>query len=336
MRKSVILLLAFTLLVAAAVLLWSIKNQQWQRQKSIASAPKSISTSIHEQGFENSTRTFANMPHYPSDSKSQLLQISVADTAILQRKWRDWLNAHGCNLIENADGWHEPISELRQQTLNDDLTAESLLGMRLVFDPKQDHRAEAKQVLWQATLQGSTCALMDYYFFWQKFSLAQRTIKHALNNKLYVHYTVNIPVTDSEKRQAILIAYAWDLVLQMRTGDNGGAPLYSVDLERRYHYGFQFTPVKIAQACEKAADLYDQLQSAREAAGYGPFDNSPPPILFGPSDDPDIGSHCTNWPVPKPHCQQAELHAIERNGEINAFKAWVCAADKADSSGVNE
>lgn len=334
MRKLVTLLSAIMVVIAAVILGWSIKNKRMQKEPSIVSASANASVLSQSQTKVTALPSPATTLRSVSDSKPPLLQINVTDTAILERKWNDWMSARGCNPVEAAQDVGEPISTLRQQALNNNLTAASELGMHLIFDPEMDGRAEAKQVLWQAAIQGSTCALMNYYLIWQRFSLAKRSINHGLNNKPYVHYSLNIPATDAAKRRAILNAYAWDLVWEMRTGVSD-IPEYSSTLESQYHYGFRWTSDDHAQACEKATDLYNQLQSAREAAGYGSFDNSPPPVILGGA-IPEVGSGCTNWPVPKPQCQKAELHAIDRSGVIHAFEAWVCSANQTNSPGDNE
>lgn len=322
MHKSVVLMCAIMLLVSVAGLLWSVKDQRPRQLRSAESTQVSNFGSDHRQKVSATFPPPAASEKPTENSKPRLLQISVTDTAVLERKWNDWMSARGCNPVENAEGIHEPMNILRQQALNDNLTAMTSLGFRLVYDPSNDGRNEAKQILWQAAIEGSTCALMDYYMWWQRYHDARRIIKRGLNNKPYVHYILRVPPTGAAKQQAIINAYAWDLVWQMRTGI-ADPPFYSADLERQYGYGLKWTPMERAQACEQAVDLYNQLQSARAAAGYGPFDNSPPPVILGGA-KPGVGSGCTSWPVPKPQCQQAELHAIDRSGVIHPFHAWVC------------
>lgn len=244
---------------------------------------------------------------------------------MLERKLNDWMSVRGCNPIKGAEDIGLPLDILKQKALNHDLTAATDLGMHLIFDPVRDGRDEAKQVLWNASIQGSSCALIWYYYLWQKYSTAKRVVtRDQRSDKAIVQYEVHVPPTDADKRRAILDAYAWDLVSEMRTGTVHTE--YSTDLERRFRFQFQPTAAEYAYACKRAADLYDQLQSAREAAGYGPFDNSPPPVLFESPKNGGVGKHCAHWPVPKPQCQKAKFHAIERSGVIQAVEAWVCDA----------
>lgn len=248
MRKSVILLTALMLIIVVAIVVWSINRQH--ASESVVYIPALPDTSMPAQAKPTATQPPLSIGGAvpSSHAESKVLQINVTDTAILERKLNDWMSARGCNPVVGAQDIGEPISTLRQQALNNNPTAASILGMHLIYDPEKDRRAEAKQVLWQAAIQGSTCALMNYYLFWQRFSLANRSIKHGLSNKPYVHYTLKIPATDAAKRQAILNAYAWDLVWEMRTGVSD-IPEYSSTLESQYHYGFRWTADDRAQAC---------------------------------------------------------------------------------------
>ena len=134
-----------------------------QTQPSIVFAPGNYSVPGPNQVSVAAPPSPATTLDSTADNKPPLRQISVTDTAILQRKWNDWMRARGCNPVESAEGIDTPMSNLRQQALNDNLTAAASLGFRLVFDPDKDGRSEPKQVLWQAAIQGSTCALMSYY-----------------------------------------------------------------------------------------------------------------------------------------------------------------------------
>lgn len=329
MHKSVILLSVIMVLIAAAILMWSIKNQRPPTKTLATATPVKTSLPTQSQANVVSPPSPATTVRSNSDSKSALLQVNVTDTSILERKSNDWMDARGCGPIKGAEDVGLTLGTLKQKALNNDLSAATELGMHLIFDPAQDGRDEAKQVLWKASIQGSTCALIWYYYLWQKYSTAQRVVQFdKRDNKPFVQYKVHVPPTDAGKRHAILDAYAWDLVAEMRTGTAHSE--YSTDLERRFGYQFQPTAAEYGYACDRATDLYNQLQSSRDAAGYGPFDNSPPPVLFESPKTDGVGRHCTHWPVPKPQCQKAEFHTIERSGVIEAVQAWICSPHKPD------
>lgn len=338
MRKPVILLSIVILLTIGLVAFWSIRAGHITPSSTVSN--QDITNSAAQttaETFPPPVRAHSGLINKPAPS---VLQINATDTAVLQKRMDNWLQARGCNPWTFASGWHQTESTLRLRVINDSLTAADILGIKLIYDPKRDGRPEAKKILWQAAMQGSTCALAGYYLYWQHFSRETRKVVQVPGSgRLTVRYTPKVPVSIDAKRRQILDAYAWDLVSQMRTGIV--PPLisfaYTQQIELDDHYTFSPKPSEYAYTCQRATALYDNLLAQREAAGYGLFDNSPPPMSNPVIGNPmETGLHCKHWPVPKPRCEPAEFHAVERTGEIHPFKGWVCAASDVNSSGADE
>ncbi|MGH8279655.1 MAG: hypothetical protein ACRETQ_08860 [Gammaproteobacteria bacterium] len=328
MRKSVVFLLVLVLLAGAAVLLWSVNRQRAPRLTAVSVD----SAAIRSQGSMQPVKSLAPATVSSPALHPKLLQVSVADTSILERKTADWWSTRGCDSSETLRNIGTPINTLRSKVLNNDLTAVNALAAQLISDVKADGRPAAKPILWQAMLQGSVCAIANYYFTLVNW---RRTVRKGAHGKLEVHYALVIPATTAGKRASIMQAYAWDLLYQMRTGGITSTPITAYSVEWAYHFDIRPTPAEYVQACEKATALYDQLQAARDAAGYGPFDNSPPPIqpevkvsAFGPDQPPA----CAHWPVPVPRCEPAKLHEIVRSGVIYPQSATVCLSSDSTSN----
>lgn len=325
MRKSVVLLCVLMLAFAAFVTFWYSRPVPPPVRVVATDVVHSRAVLPDSQKADASISALTTVTHAGAALQQKLLQVSVVDTSILEQKSADWWSARGCDASGTLQNLGMPTDVLHDKILNNDLTAVNQLADDLIFDPKADGRARAKPILWQAILKGSVCAIANYYFVIADW---HRAVTKDVHGRLGVNYTPLVPATPAGKRRGILDAYVWDLVYQMRTGI-ATTPAIAYSVESAYHFNFRPTPAEFAQACSEAASLYNGLQAAREAAGYGPFDNSPPPImpgnvapLFGRESQP----RCANLPVPTPQCQPAELHAIGRSGVVHPFKAWVCTS----------
>lgn len=325
MRRSVVLLFLLMLAVAAFVTFWY--------SRPVPSPVRVVATdvvygrAVLPGSSKKDASVFASttVTHSAASLHQKLLQVSVVDTSMLEQKSAGWWSARGCDASGTLQNLGMPIDMLHNKILNNDLTAVNQLASDLIFDPKADGRERAKPILWQAILKGSVCAIANYYFVMVDW---RRTVTKNARGKLEVNYTPVVPPTDAGKRRGILDAYAWDLVYQMRTGI-ATTPATAYSVESAYHFNFRPTTAEFAQACKKATSLYNRLQAAREAAGYGPFDNSPPPIMPGtvaPLFGRDSQPRCANAPVPPPQCQAAELHEVLRSGVVYATKAWICTS----------
>ena len=62
---------------------------------------------------------------------------------------------------------------------------------------------------------------------------------------------------------------------------------------------------EIDSVCNKAAQIYSELEAERASMGYHVFGNASPP--FTDQDISQFGSMCENWPVARPTCTRAIL-----------------------------
>lgn len=331
MRKSVRFLTAAILLFIALVAFWNA------REAHVVPTTAIVKQNVAHAG-QAVVRTFplpvAHMPQSAIKPELQVLQVGVRQSAKLQRLNVDWMNTHGCNNAEYFIDSRQSESTLRSWTLNNDLTTANRLAWMLLFmDTSHDGRPEAKKVLWQAILQGSVCAITTYDIFWRRAATGKREITHS-QGKSYVHYLLAIPQTDAAKRQALMNDYAWDLVYEMRAGVPPLGPGSFGTYESWYHFKFQPTAAEYAYACQRANDLYESLQSDREAQDLGPFDNTPQPLTlrFGTMGKPAVGIHCSHWPVPRQAWQAAEFHLVQHDGTITSFPLWVVKSDLSTSA----
>lgn len=259
--------------------------------------------------------------------KPRILNLDSAASAVVSQKVNDWLEARGCESWGSSTSHDVANTILRTMFLNGDLQAAQILAWRELYDPAHDRRQDAESLYREAALQGSTCALQAYYLYGKRLSGAHRTVETLPDGKKVVRYTRDIPANDATKRRDIIDAYAWDLVNEMRTGVVGGV-MYSKMLEIRYHYNFNFATADYARACALADRRYEDLLAAREADGYGPFDNSPPPVMPDSATNPaQVGEHCRNWPGGRANCQRAEFHYTDQQGNAHAVTGWACRAD---------
>lgn len=336
MRKSVIFLSSVILILIALVAFWSTRNTRISSERTIA---KQI---VARPADQTSIRTFPPpvSPKLQPSAKpaSQVLQIDTQQSAELERQNINWRNARGCDNAEYAVVLSQSENTLRSWTLNNNLVAANRLAWMLLFEePSYDGRTEAKKVLWQAMVQGSVCAIITYDIYWHRAHDGQREIRH-FRGKDYVYYSLNMPKSDAAKRKVLMNDYAWDLVYEMRTGTAplGGGAFRT--FEAWSHFGFSPTAAEYAYACQRANDLYETLQSDREAQGLGPFDNTPQPLTlrFGMTGKPAVGVQCSHWPISKPGWQAAELHLMQHDGTINPFSVWLAKPEDSDSLGQNQ
>lgn len=296
----------------------------------------------------------------PNAGKLQPIQIGVAESTAITHAWLIWLNSPGCNQRELPFGFYTPESQLRTKVRAGDLTAMGSLALKLIWDGDHDGRAEAKQLLHEAILRGSTCALATHNLYLLRAEQGTRTVQRDPHGKNWAKYTLPIPKTQQEKEHNIMKAYAWDLVYEMRTGLPNPLGKASTNFAARYHdMGFHPTASDYQYACTRANRLYQTLQLEREAKGLGPFDDTPPPMhlpviaevevliesirkaiikrnpaykSLGESGISQInrdeslvetGSHCAHWPVPKPRWTLAELQSLQSDGKIKPNLVWL-------------
>ncbi|MGH8283652.1 MAG: hypothetical protein ACRESE_07375 [Gammaproteobacteria bacterium] len=314
------------LLAASAILAWLLAaSGSGKSNQPVTAATFNLTTNgaLTKNGFPPAPVT-SHVTSSSAERKFHVIRIGVERSAALERKNTQWMNSHGCNASEFGTVRSASESTLRLWTVNGDLNAANQLGFHLLFlSAAHDERPEAKKILWQAMVNGSTCAFHTYDVFWQRARDGKRVVEHSRGGKAMVYYMLHLPSTDAAKRLTIMKDYAWDLVYEMRTGQPpmGGA---AYTFEAWYHFHFRPTAAEYAYACKRANELYQTLQSDREAEGLGPFDDTPQPLAlrFG-DDEPKVGTHCSEWPVPRPEYQAGELHVVERDGTMNPFSVWL-------------
>jgi hypothetical protein len=271
------------------------------------------------------TPTKAVVQYYAA--KTHILNLDSAASAVVSQRAHDWLQARGCLPWGSSASRDDSDAILHSMFLNGDLQAAQVLAWRELYDPAHDRRQDAMGLYWQAALQGSTCALQSYYVFGKGLSDAKREVETIHGGRKAVRYTHQIPENTATKRNDILDAYAWDLVYEMRAGVISEV-MYSRMLENDYHYRFKFTAADYARACALADKRYNDLLAARETDGYGPFDNSPPPVMADSATNPArIGKYCKSWPGGRSRCQRAQFHYVDQQGNAHAVLGWECWAD---------
>lgn len=270
------------------------------------------------------------------------------------------MNARGCNQRELPLGPLTSEDQLRAKVRGGDLTAMDSLALKLIWDGDRDGREEAKMLLHKAILRGSTCALATHNLYLLVAEQGTRTVQRDIHGKKWAEYSLAIPKTEKQKEHNIMKAYAWDLVFEMRTGLPTTLGNASTEFASRYHdMGFQPTAADYQYACRRANQLYRTLQDEREAEGLGPFDDTPPPMrlpvvataeaiieaitnavtksypaakshihsgvsqITRNESSVETGSHCADWPVPKPRWILAELHHVQPDGEIQSNLVWI-------------
>jgi len=318
--------------------------------------PFPYSTEISTADIANTA--IANAARSAHGTKLQPVQIGVAESSDIKRRYINWLNTRGCDPKEFSLTLFTPENQLRAKVRSGDLTAVNPLALKLIWDGNRDSRVEAKQLLHEAILRGSTCALGTHNYYLLEAEQGIRTVYGDAHGKKWVKYSLAIPKTEQQKVRNIMNAYAWDLVYEMRTGLPTTLGEASTEFTLRYHdVAFQPTAADYQNACARANRIYQTLQNEREAQGLGSFDDTPPPMnpplvalveainkmmtknqhktsdterfvggvshITRDESSVETGSHCTHWPVPKTRWTLAKLHELQSDGKIQSNLVWI-------------
>lgn len=376
-RKQYVVILASTciVLVAAGLLGWILSPGMGapRAKASVANSKKAPWSALQpvagkrvnpEEAAGTAPALSSSTAEFLPASGTRIPEIDALQSAALAHRYDLWLAAHGCFPSAQGGQVSTPEERLRVDWLNGNLMSASTLGVKLLWDGSRDRRAEAKKVLWEAMVQGSTCAMTIYGIYGYQATHWTRHVV-TLNGRRVADYRRTIPITENAQSNAIVQGFAWDMVIAMRTGVSSA--LIGGQWQRVYPKYGKLTKTDWSSACQQANELYQTLQSDREAQGLGSFDNAPAPmeldmfdsdpsrVLDNPKfiqdqqSDPsaaeamyaqavadsaqdqsplDYSSRCPAWPTPAVRWHLAIVHYIKHDGIVEPSLVWVPDAEK--------